>query len=35
MSTSTKKVVSKNDRRWPKSNPAKKGSLKGHCMNND
>lgn len=29
------KVVSRKNRRWPDSEPAKNGSLNGHCMNND
>jgi len=30
-----KKVVPRDQRRWPKLNPAKNGCLPGHCMNND
>ena len=30
-----KKIVSREERRWPTSVPAKKGALKGHCDNND
>lgn len=29
------KVKAAKERRWPSSAPAKKGSLAGHCMNND
>jgi len=30
-----REVTSKEKRRWPQSGPSKKGSLKGHCANND